>query len=127
MVQPIAGPAPPEPWEMVQRRAEHFPAAINCGSERLARNLSAGCVAAQVVNDRFGGFGRAAAPGSKHYDAGRHDKAAHHGIRREPNGHLAGRNGGNCGSELSVELCFPQLDQPRQSFMPFSKIENDAP
>jgi hypothetical protein len=26
-----------------------------------------------------------------------------------------------------VELCFPQLGQPSQSFIPFSKIENDAP
>jgi hypothetical protein len=40
----------------LQRRAEHFPAAINCGSERLARNLSAARVAARVVHDRFGGF-----------------------------------------------------------------------
>jgi hypothetical protein len=39
----------------LQGRAEHFPAATNCGSERLARNLSAACVAARVVNDRFDG------------------------------------------------------------------------
>jgi hypothetical protein len=55
-VRPIAGPAPPEPRGNLQRRAEHFPAAVNCGSKGLARNLSAACVAARVVNDRFGGF-----------------------------------------------------------------------
>jgi hypothetical protein len=40
----------------LRRRAEHFPAAVNCGSKGLARNLSAACVAARVVNDRFDGF-----------------------------------------------------------------------
>jgi hypothetical protein len=42
----------------LQRRAKHIPAAINCGSQRLAPNLSAAWVAVRVVNDRFGGGGR---------------------------------------------------------------------
>jgi hypothetical protein len=56
----------------LQRRAEHF-AAINRGSERLARNLCAACVAAPVVNDRFGGFWKSGSTWAKHRDAGYHD------------------------------------------------------
>jgi hypothetical protein len=48
--------------ENLQRGAGHVPAAINWGSERLARNLSATCVAPRVVNDRFDGINNQLAP-----------------------------------------------------------------
>jgi hypothetical protein len=47
-------------------------------------------------------------------------------LRQRPDTLRAGTVSEIAERNLLVELCFPLLGQPRQSFMPFGKIENDA-
>jgi hypothetical protein len=75
----------------LQRRSEHFFAAIICGAKRLARNLSAACVAAQVVNDPFdGGSWKTGSAWGKHHYAGHHEPPCLASARRGMDGSARG-------------------------------------